>query len=376
MSSIIELENLISRLTPAERALFDTILDIHVSEGHLNLPATFRDKAVSYFVNSDNHVSNAKNDELVLNRLKNQTVVRTFNKLSGEGALFNWLRAFPPGSKTTVISPEQLHQHIESSRKNCDFCQVRELTAEDTFGRLQGRHCTIASNIAKYDAWHSVICFNKHNPLDFNQEELSDYLETSFRWFAKVREANPAFRFPFLMWNCLEKAGASVVHGHAQVLMSRDSHYAKTEHIRKVAADYRKNFGRDYFSDLFQAHYLVNLAFADQDTAIIANLTPIKEKEVIIVSRRSPAEDESAKRAIYRTLRCFIDELGVNSFNLSISIPPLGDREIPYITRLVDRGHVFKPTADIGCMELYASSVIASDPYLVINKLKNYYARF
>lgn len=376
MSSIIELENTIKKLAPAERQLFESILDINVSKGHLFLPKTFEDKAITYFANSSREPAGNSSHERVLESIRNQTVVRTFNKLSGEGALFNWLRAFPPGAKSAGVNQDQLHRHIETSRENCDFCQVGQLTAEDTFGRIQGRHCTVAANIAKYDAWHSIICFHKHNPLDFTQEDLSDYLETGFRWFEKVRQRNPEYKFPFLMWNCLERAGASVIHGHAQVLMSKNAHYAKTEHIRRVAEDYRRNFGRDYFQDLFRAHYLVNLAFADQDTAIIANLTPIKEKEVIIVSRESPAENDSAKRAIFRTLRCFIDDLGVTSFNLSISIPPLGDRSFPYIIRLVDRGNLFKQTADIGCMELYASSVIASDPYTVINKLKNYYSRF
>jgi hypothetical protein len=376
MSSIIDLENTIKLLRPADRELFHNILDIHTSEGHLSVPQTFENKAVSYFVRKDPDGNRTESDQDVLNRLRNQKVVRTFNKLSGEGALFNWLRAFPPGSKLPEINSNRLNSHIEASKSDCDFCQPNSLTAEDSFGRISGKHCTIAANIAKYDAWHSIICFHKHNPLDFTQEELSDYLETGFRWFEKVHQENPDFRFPFLMWNCLEKAGASLIHGHAQILMSRDTHYAKTEHIRQVAENYREKFNRDYFNDLFQAHHLVNLAFSDQDTTIIANLTPIKEKEVIIVSRQSPAENESAKRAIYRTLRCFIDELGVTSFNLSISIPPPGEKSIPHVIRLVDRGNVFKTTADIGCMELYASSVIASDPYMVINKLRTYYSKF
>lgn len=39
------------------------------------------------------------------------------------------------------------------------------------------------------------------------------------------------------------------------------------------------------------------------------------------------------------------------------------------IARLVDRGHYMTKTADIGAMELYAASVIASDPFRIIEAL-------
>jgi len=41
--------------------------------------------------------------------------------------------------------------------------------------------------------------------------------------------------------------------------------------------------------------------------------------------------------------------------------------------RIVDRGSIFKPTADMGGMELYGSSVIATDPYTVIKALREFY---
>jgi hypothetical protein len=97
-------------------------------------------------------------------------------------------------------------------------------------------------------------------------------------------------------------------------------------------------------------------------------MTPTKEKETIIIA---PTIDDNAKRVIFETLRCHVDSLGVMSFNLSMSMPPL-DRpaEFPYMIRIVDRGSVFKPFSDIGSMELYGSIVVASDPYKVIDALK------
>jgi len=48
----------------------------------------------------------------------------------------------------------------------------------------------------------------------------------------------------------------------------------------------------------------------------------------------------------------------VQSFNLAIF--QLGDY---HIIRLVDRGSLEDRNSDIGAMELYAASVIASDPF-------------
>jgi len=49
-----------------------------------------------------------------------------------------------------------------------------------------------------------------------------------------------------------------------------------------------------------------------------------------------------------------------------------GAYESPYIMHLVDRGSPFKPTTDIGGMELYGSVVVGDDPYKVIEQLKSY----
>ena len=65
-----------------------------------------------------------------------------------------------------------------------------EGTPEDLFGRVTGRHAITASNIAKYDAFHGVVIFDHHNPLQFSREAIVDYLDVGLRW---AQEA--AYRF-------------------------------------------------------------------------------------------------------------------------------------------------------------------------------------
>jgi hypothetical protein len=66
--------------------------------------------------------------------------------------------------------------------------------------------------------------------------------------------------------------------------------------------------------------------------------------------------------------------MGVIAFNMALYLPPLAPdgedwRRFPPLARIVDRGDPASKTSDIGAMELYAASVIATDPFRVIDAL-------
>jgi hypothetical protein len=371
MGSIIELEDKVNKLDRGEKELFGRIFDISGSEGSLKIPDTFRGKVKEYFGDRDEQGRIVESEDELIKKLETQKVMRVSNKYSGEGALFNWLRSGRPGMKPEKIEQERkrVYAHIEEARRDCDFCQPERYTPEDVFGRVRGKYSITAANVAKYDALNGLVIFKNHNPLEFGREELFDYIETSLNWFEKVSQYNNEFRYPFLMWNCLEKAAASQVHGHMQVLMS-ETYYDRVSALRNVSRQYKEEYGRDYLDDLYRAHNAVELAHSYEDAKILAYLTPIREKELMIIG---DSMSNNFKEAMFKTLRCYIDRFGVTSFNLAMSIPV--DDEFPYIVRMVDRGSIFKPTADVGAMELFGTSVIATDPYAVIKGVKEYYSR-
>ena len=378
MASITELEDKVNKLKPEDRKLFEGIFDVCSFTGKLKIPAAFRAKVREYFGKRNEAGGIIESEEEVVRRLETQKVIRTFNKWTKEGALFNQLRASRPGMRPGEIEKEKkgINEHIEKAMGDCDFCHPSKYTPEDVFGRVEGKHCITAANIAKYDAWSSIVVFKRHNPLEFSLEELSDYIEAGFEWFKRVYEKEPEFAYPFFMWNCLEKAGASRVHGHAQVLISSGMHYAKAEVLRRVVEEYRKESGREYFDDLFAVHNLVGLALSNGEVKILSYLSPVKEKETMIITSSRPSESDKVKAVIFETLRYFIDKLGVTSFNFTISIPSLcACNNFPYVVRIVDRGSIFKTTTDIGGMELYGSSVISADPHRVIEGLSKFYSK-
>jgi hypothetical protein len=159
-------------------------------------------------------------------------------------------------------------------------------------------------------------------------------------------------------------------------MLTRDRHYAKIERLRQAALNYRQQYASDYFTDLFQAHHSVGCAVVKGGVKILAHLTPFKDNEVILLAEEL---DLSLKNMIYDVLACFRDRLGVNSFNLGLVTPPLAETEenwadFPAVAWLVDRGDHGSRVSDIGGMEIYAASVVSSDPFELARELREYLA--
>ncbi len=104
----------------------------------------------------------------------------------------------------------------------------------------------------------------------------------------------------------------------------------------------------------------------------MANLAPVKEHEVILMADEM---SDAFKDRIYDVLACFRDQLSVQSFNLVLYRPPLAPTQeswdgFPFMARIVDRGNPSTRTNDIGAMELYAASVVSSDPLKLARTLQ------
>jgi hypothetical protein len=265
---------------------------------------------------------------------------------------------------------EDLARTIEETR-GCAFCQPLERTPEDTFGRIRGKHSVTASNIAKFDGHAGVVIFDEHDPLKFTEESLAEHLETAMAWLRKAHETDGEARYPFILWNCLWRAGASIVHGHMQMVLAKGKHYAKVESLRKAALAYREQTGANYFDDLYQVHERLGLAWKVEGTRVLVYLCPVKDREVLLFSQVLGA---GLERSLYRILDCYVKDLDVSSFNVAVLLPPLGATPedwsgFPVVVRVVDRGDPFNRTVDVAAMELYASSVLFSDPFAVAEAL-------
>lgn len=354
--TILQIAELVASLDPANRARFQRIFRVETVTGQLRPPDTMKPWIEQQFGSVDS--------------VMEQRIVKIVNLATLEGALFNELRARRPLWVNHRIDLDE-----ELSRQNHDPLGDPEVTTpEDVFGRVEGRHCVTASNIAKFDGFHGLIVFKERNPLRFDRDMVRDYIETGQRWAERAHAQDPEARYYFFLWNCLWRAGASLLHGHAQVLLSKGMHYPQVEQLRRAAWRYWGQTGYDYFDDLYHAHADIGCAFSVDDVRILAYLTPVKEREVLLVA---PAMTDALKDRVYDVLAFYRDQLGVTAFNLVIYQPPLGPapehwERFPVIVRLVDRGDPQSRTADIGAMELYASSVVSTDPLQLAAQLREH----
>ncbi len=376
MDSILGLENKINNLKKSDKEsykLFNRIYSYYSDIGTLKIIPSIKPIVLKYFGKRDSNGQLISKKDEVFENVAKQRIINIFNEWTGQGTLYNSLRSKRPGMSSEPSEERiKLQQLIQNSEEGCDFCNPEKRTPEDVFGRIRGRYSISAANIAKYDVWSSLVIFKNHNPLQFNLKEFSDYIDTAFQWFDMVLNENENYKFPFLVWNCLPRAGASQVHGHAQVLMTRDRSYAKVESLKRVSENYKKETKSDYLDDLYKVHKSIGLSHKSGKVKLFANITPVKEKEIIVISPKPPSTMDQTKTVVFNILRCFIDVLGVESFNMSISCPLLNiENDPPYIIQIVDRGSIFKSTSDIGGMELFGSTVVADDPYMIIKKLRD-----
>lgn len=356
MSAIVDLEELVAALPADASSAARRIFAVSTTTGTLDAPSEMEGWITKLFSSVD--------------AVRAQRIVRVTNLVTLEGALFNELRSRRP---MEVRGGDDVRKAIAESA-NDPFCNVATGTPADPFGRIPGRYGTSVSNVAKYDGFHGVLVFKEHDPLaPVSAEVLADHVATARAWARKALEADPSARYYFLMWNALWRAGGSIVHGHMQMTLTRRMHYPKIEALRRQSLEYAGEYGRDYFDDLWSVHEALGLGTEVGGARVMAYLTPVKERELLITGR--PGEDESA---LVPAIAHGVERLraeGVVAHNMAVYLPPLAAdgsdwSRFPPVARIVDRGDPGNRTSDIGAMELYAASVIASDPFRVADALR------
>ena len=352
-SDISSLDKRLDNLSPTDRTLFERLYSLCVQKSSIHIPENMREWVARQFGS--------------IEAVTSQRVVRLTNNVTGEETIYNSLRALRPCDtrEKSPVSLDSLDMGADS------FANPLENTPEDTFGRIEGHYCVTASNIAKCDELHGLVIFKNPHPLRWSKEEVDDYIDTAWRWAQKAHSLHPLNRYFFFCWNCLWRSGASINHGHAQMMLSRGRAFSRIEALRKAAQSYRRKHGTNYFDDLFNVHKSLGLAFDRNGVRVLACLTPVKNSEIIFMADRL---DAHFKESMYDILALYRDHLGVTSFNLAIATPP-PDRTreswqgFPVTAWLVDRGSLNYRSSDIGSLELFATNSVASDPFKLAQKL-------
>jgi hypothetical protein len=159
--------------------------------------------------------------------------------------------------------------------------------------------------------------------------------------------------------------------------------HARVELLADAARRYRGEFGSDYFADLTAVHRALGLAAEDDKADWFVSLTPVKEREIVLLAPTyqdgilEPVELSVLADSLAETLSVMRKDMGVFAFNAVIFGPPVGRQEdgwsgFPLVARVVDRGNPLSTTSDIAGLELFGSSVVASDPFAVARVLRSH----
>ena len=344
--SIQQLPDLVAGLPADTQRVFSRIFSLDVVTGVLHAPAQMLPWVEKQFG--------------PVEKVLAQPLVKVTNRISLEQSVFNPLRSLRPhnfmGTGTGGTAGKQ--------DGGSPFAEPLARTTENPFGRVKGKYCLTAGNVASYEQYHCVVIFKNADPLDFGRDEVADYIDTGWNWMQRAYGYDPSARYGLFLWNCSGRAGASISHGHAQAVLGRGAHYARVEHLRKAAMDYSARYGSSYFDDIFSVHQALGLGFTAGNAKVMACLSPLKLNEVMVLADSLSGD---MKQAVYRVLACFRDRLGVASFNLGITFPSLDGEDgwegFPVIARMLDRGDAGDMSSDIGAMEFWGANVISSDPF-------------
>jgi hypothetical protein len=356
--SIDQLEEMVAALPAAIKFKFERIYEISTGTGELVL---------------NNEMENwAKKQFGSIEAVTCQKIVRLTNLVTGEESFYNKLRTLRPSE---VSNKTSLNEELVKDARNDIFRSPEIATPEDLIGRIRGKYCITASNIAKSGSLHGLVIFNDFNPLDFTREKVVDYIDTGREWAERMHSLKPEAKYFLFFWNCLKRAGATQSHGHCQVLLATGKHYSKIEILRKSALEYKKSYNSNYFDDLFEVHQALGYATENGGIRFLSYLTPLKYDEVIILSDTLKS---AFKTGLFDMLALFRDELKTTSFNFGLITPPFGDTQeswegFPCIGHIIDRGSYDDRTSDFGGFELFGATMVLGDPYLLATKIRNYF---
>jgi hypothetical protein len=362
LSRVTDLPVIIEALPAGARERVQRLFGIELVEGRTDPPPEMHDWLRRQFGSVE--------------AVRHQTIVRIVNRWTLEGALISPLRGLRP---IEAHGLESMAAEVERTRGG-PFCDPEHDTPADPWGRVRGPHTVTGANAAMYDGLHDVIILDHHDPLAFDQERVVELLAVGREWAERAERVDPAARNYLLIWNCGWRAGGSVVHGHAQVLLGRGDHYPQLERRRRDAIAYAAEIGAPYYQDLVAAHRDLGLVIVEADgVAVLASLTPVKERELLIIGPPGMDERDPAFSAqVARSVVAYRDVAGVRSFNLALHRPPLGTPAddalwagIGPVVHLVDRGDPGSRASDIGAMELYATSVVGGDPFDLAERLRD-----
>ncbi|KAJ9466313.1 hypothetical protein DIPPA_09131 [Diplonema papillatum] len=373
-------------LSKEEAQVLERVWQLSAADGPTVVPGGFGEKLQAMFAGMEGAKA----------AVENQRVLRCWNVLMDQSTYFNDVRAAYTKSRTARRQVARAVIIPLATPETCDFCNLEARTSTDVgFGRLSAATARSCSNVAKYAGSHSCIVFNDHNPLvpAGSKQCIADLFTLCDEWALhkcpqfvagppvepypkKQRTSERGQWTPLIGWNCTSKAGASMEHGHAQVLSVQGN-------VRWAAA----LDGTGAAAVVAAARTLGLLVEIDDGRAYtFPSLSPVQNAEMWVVAKPGSAFCEGcsgqrtfgpdAAEGIRTALEVLFENYSTSAFNITVASVACaeGARVWPDCTRVtfarvLDRG-VHTQLEGPGFLEIFGSgSVGGADPFTVFEQL-------
>jgi len=312
--------------------------------------------------------------------VEEQKIISVYNRTLFNEALINPIRrrriAPPSGPKATDLIEQ------ERAINGCRFCDKGEcgwhvkhlgLWKEKGIDDVRSGDGRIGAwaNFARQAQINALVIGDEktHSHLDLGLSDWTASFVLGEEYIKRARKQNREARFFMIIMNAGIKSASTVPHSHLQVVGRESRHFAYPEFIANVGP-------KDYWLRAAAIHEELGLAGRKGECLFWANICPTKENDICAISPTLHAGAE-LMHALLETLK----KEGTNSWSLAAILSPRyvtgcdSDERFSgwpnVVWRLVDRGDIRARHSDWGCLELFGSSVVATDPIVLGRLLKS-----
>ncbi|XP_071521968.1 uncharacterized protein [Panulirus ornatus] len=309
-----------------------------------------------------------------LESVHHQMIIHVFQPLTGEHSMYNDVRTKRPRPKVLVNLHEWVDRQANETQANCDFCNMKNMTATDAFGRHPTPKTMRVSNTFKAERWHClIITRHQHHPLNFTLDTFIAFFDEALIYAREVAHAEEKYIYPSLTWDSLYQAGVSQLHPHIHIMMTPDHYYGFYEHLRSAGQRYYDATGRNYFATLLEIHTALGLTVHYGRAVAFPTIAGKADMEIMFLSE-APGED--LYRLIFFSIAAYHDTYTQLCKGFSASYPAEGDSgaarlgRIPVIARLISRGDCTSPRTDYTSYEIFLFVDRYQDPWNVAQAIR------
>ena len=259
-----------------------------------------------------------------------------YDPLTGESArICHFSLKAPP--------PTELESIVEISRGHCPFCPERVGTVTPRFpedlvpgGRLRRGDALVTPNLFPYDDVSAIAVLggNHFVPMDAVPPQLVIDGLTAARDFMRLaqHQVSGGEAFGIVTWNYMPPAGATQVHPHMQVIVSRNPGNALRRSLAS-AASWRERTGRCYHAALVDTERGLGERWVGEagtvawlapftPTGLLGDLAAVFRERATVLDL-SDADIADFAHSLVRILGALASR-GLWSFNLCLMPAPFG----------------------------------------------------